>query len=172
MSPTYTSSKHSRFVARKHSLWQLNDRSGVKYGSVMLRGLRLRWLRVFGGVCVHVLLLQGALRLSVAMTFEFVTWEQRDLLARLGESMESSDKAVAQTRFALFSNTTSNLHTTTDLHLVAHALEEWWLSDYSRGVGASYSIQCLGFKISTERNGVIKESKQQKKNCDHARLNV
>ena len=57
----------------------------------VLRGLRLRRLRLCVGVCVRVKLLENELRLSVAVTLEC---ELRNLLARLRASTDSRDKAI------------------------------------------------------------------------------
>ena len=60
----------------------------------MLRGLRLRRLRLCVGVCVRVKLLENVLRLSVAVTLELLTCELRNLLARLRASTDSRDKPI------------------------------------------------------------------------------
>ena len=64
---------------------------------LMLRGLRLRRLRLCVGVCVRVKLLENILRLSVAVTLELLTCELRNLLARLARLRaitDSRDKSI------------------------------------------------------------------------------
>ena len=49
----------------------------------MLRGLRLRRLRLCVGVCVRVKLLENVLRLSVPVTLELLTCELRNQIFAL-----------------------------------------------------------------------------------------
>ena len=54
----------------------------------MLRGLRLRRLRLCVGVCVRVKLLENVLRLSVPVTLELLTCELRNIFALLTSASE------------------------------------------------------------------------------------